>query len=363
MGMKKLIIGGEFFYSPTIWGSKRIFSLSDYLVGSFPEKHYSFSFGGYYSILQILKTIQIQPHEFVLLPSYLCPTILIPFKKCNVRYQFYRVNKNLQIDIEDLKKKLAGNAKAIFCINYFGFADSQETRNFLGSLKKQGMIIIEDCVQSFFSKIPTIGDFCFNSFRKFLPLDGSVILSDKKDAPIKQKSYPPYFFYKLMGQIIRYFHVVHHIFPTALFLHLFNVAEKSYYSTTSFSFNGYNRFILSRSDIDRLKKQRSRNFKVLLDTFSSIALFKTIPETVIPLGFPILIDGRDNVREKLAQRNIFCPIHWHLSEDIDRHAFKESWYLSEHVLTIPIAESVGDKGLNYLTETLHDMKLMSPLPA
>lgn len=361
--MKKLTIGGEYFYSPAVWFSKRIFSLSDYLTDAFPEKHYSFTFGGYYSILQILKTIKVQTNEFVLLPSYLCPTILIPFKKCMVTYQFYRIRENFEIDIEDIEKKIKPNVKALLFINYFGFPENPKVRSFLNALKSQGVLIVEDCVQSFFSDIPAIGDFIFNSFRKFLPLDGSVILSDKSVAPTNNKSYNLYFFYKLFGQIIRYFHVAHNFFPAAFFLWLFKTAEKHYYCNSTISFNGYNRFILSRCNIDRLKNERVLNFKTLLAWFPTIALFKKIPDSAVPIGFPILINNRDLVREHLAKKKIFCPIHWKLCEEIDRVEFKESWHISEHILTIPIAESLGETELKYIAENLNILNLIPALPS
>jgi|GEM_PF-1283981 len=361
--MKKIIVGGEFYYSPALLFSKRSFSLSDYLAHAFPEKKYSFSYGGYYSILQILKTIKIQANELVLLPSYICPTILIPFKKQGVKYQFYRIRENLEIDIDDIGEKMKPNVKALFFINYFGFPVHPKVKNFLNSLKSQGIIIIEDCVQSFFSDIPTIGTYTFNSFRKFLPLDGSVILSDKSVPPIDGKSYNQYFFYKLFGQIIRYLHVEYNVFPATFFLRLFKTAEKQYYSNSILLFNAYNRFILSRCNIDRLKRQRVSNFKDLLSRFPVVSLFKNIPDSVVPLGFPVLIRNRDLVHEKLAGKNIFCPIHWKLSPEVDRVEFKESWDIAEHILTIPINESVDEKELNYIVKTLNSLSLISALPA
>ena len=287
----------------------------------------------------------------------LFPTILIPFRKRNIKYRYFKINKNLEIDIKDLKSKINKNTKAVFFINYFGFSSKKATISFLKEIKEEKIILIEDSVQSFFSDIELIGDYSFNSFRKILPIDGSVIISNNKiKTTQKSKSFTTYFFLKSIGQDLRMLSNKFQILDLSnLFLNLFSLANKEYYKYTDINFNWWNKYILSKYGIEALKEKRLNNYKILLENFESIALFEKIENNIIPLGFPILVTNRDLFRRKLISKNMFCPIHWKLSDEIDKKEFKESWYMSENILTLPINENVSNVELNYLIQKVKEL--------
>ena len=69
-------------------------------------------------IYYILKSLNLKSR--VLLPSYLCNSMLVPFDELGVKYDFYNVDENLNIDITDLKKKIEKNTECVFVIHYFG---------------------------------------------------------------------------------------------------------------------------------------------------------------------------------------------------------------------------------------------------
>ena len=164
--MSRLFIGGEYFTSPGILFSGRKYSLETDLTNKFPGMFFSCYAGGNYSITRILQQLSLKDQDVVLLPSNLCPSILLPFKKAGINYRFYKINEKLEIDLEDLNKKLDKKSKAIYFINYFGFPQKQEVRTFLLELKKN-IVLIEDAAQSFFSQFEVTGNFIFSSFRNF----------------------------------------------------------------------------------------------------------------------------------------------------------------------------------------------------
>jgi dTDP-4-amino-4,6-dideoxygalactose transaminase len=355
--MKKKFIGGEYFYYPSIIFKKKKFDLDSYLNKKYLKKYFYFTGGGYYSIFQIVKEIEFEDNQGILLPSYLCPTILIPFKKYHVKYNFYRINENLEIDINDLKKKINKNIKAVFFINYFGVPPKEEVISFLKEIKKKKIILIEDIVHSFFSDIELIGNYCFNSFRKFLPIDGSVIISNKKMKYIhNSQAYTNYFFLKAIGQHLRMVDNELRIFNFSnAFLKLFKSAIENYYKHTNVNFNWYNKYILSRFDINTLKTKRFNNYVNMLKNFKNIALLGEIKDNIVPLGFPIIIHkNRDRLRNYLIHNNVFCPIHWKLTGEINKNKFKESWFLSENILTLPINESVSNAEMKYLIQKVEE---------
>ena len=64
--------------------------------------------------------------DTVLLPSYLCYSILMPFRRMGVRIEYYRVDADLAVDWEDLERKAVklGSRAAVVIVNYFGFPES-----------------------------------------------------------------------------------------------------------------------------------------------------------------------------------------------------------------------------------------------
>ena len=111
----------------------------------------------------------------ILLPAYLCPSIVIAFQRCGLAWDYYAVNADLSIDLDDLAKKVAG-FKAVYLINYFGFYHNLATRLFFKQLQENGILVIEDNAQAGFSDHPS-GDFVLNSIRKLAPFDGGYLIT------------------------------------------------------------------------------------------------------------------------------------------------------------------------------------------
>lgn len=339
---KKIVpIGGEPYYSPSIIFQSKKSDVKDYFQSKYQDKEITFTYGGYYSIKLILDEITVSEDEHVLLPSYLCPTILLPFKEKNIRYSFYKITKELKIDTEDLKAKVNQRTKAVFFINYFGFDISIEEKNLLEKLKDNGVILIQDLVQCFFADANMLfGNFAFNSFRKFFPVEGSCIISDKK-LVLKQSRFNwLYFFNKLLGRYYRYKHFNSEL-PASSFLKRFSKANSLYHKEGNSGMTFYDEFILNKFDFKKSFQIRRMNFLFLLGELKSVALFNELDNNESPLVFPIVVKNPKDLKRKLLDKNIFCPVHWNLSEEIDKEQYSDSWWLSEHTLSIPINSDIN----------------------
>jgi len=271
----------------------------------------------------------------------MCPTILFPFKELDIKYEFYRVDRNLIIDIDDLAKRVNEKTKAAFFINYFGFNQPDKVKNVLIKLKELGIIIVQDVVQDFY--VPNeeiIGDYAFISFRKFFPCEGSVIISNDEigDVVIKGKN-KAYFSDKLKGRFWRYCHYKYGC-NEKRFLVAFENAHDAYHLPKNIKFRSYDEYVLNRIDFEKDKETRQNNFKILLEHFSNSAVFKSLPDNVVPLVFPVFVNDRNNFKRKLRENNIFCPVHWRLSDEVENNEYKESWRLSENILSIPINTNI-----------------------
>jgi len=255
---------------------------------------------------------------------------------------YYRVDKNLQIDLDFISDNFDNNCKAFFFIDYFGFPHNKETNDFIINLKGKGVTIIQDIVQSFFPLYELIGDYCFNSFRKYIPVDGSIILCNSEINIVKTKSRNKYSLYKHFGRLLRYVAYYTNVDLSKVFLKYLNKAESYYYDYTNTNLTFYNNYLIKKIDLAVIRENRRTLFERLLNDFYNLALFKELPENVTPLGFPIIVGKRDSIKKKLANMNIYCPVHWELPHDLPNNTYPESLSLSQNILTLPLNCGVGE---------------------
>lgn len=302
----------------------------------------TFLSGGQSSLNFIMKHLQLKEDEIILLPSYLCPTIIQNLERHHAGYRFYMVNLDLSINLDDLKAKIAQNkVKGVFFIDYFGFYHQADTLAYLKSLKEKGIILIEDAAQMLWlEKKEFVGDFTFNSYRKFLPIDASIVLSDQVETyDGKADAY-----YALMneGRLRITAYVKYGLGNVEDFVRLFSKADEVYGKSTEI--NGMmeiSRQLLSKLDIDHIGQVRRRNYGYLFDRLCDVdhitPLFdKNRLGDQIPIGLPVLIKDRDRVRKALRTKAIFCPAHWPLLQEKWINEYQDSIALAENLMTLPI---------------------------
>ena len=156
------------------------------------------------------------------------------------------------------------------------------------------------------------------------------------------------------ARFLRFINVKFSLDATKMFLKLIarSDTEKYYYQNNNSSFSLISKILLSKFSFESIKTNRRKFFNEIVEILKEKSVFKTLTDNAIPLGVPIIIDARDDVRKQLIDKNIFCPIHWILSEEIDKKEFAESWELSKRILTIPIRESFNKLEMQYLVNNL-----------
>ena len=346
-------IGGEFWYSEDIVSHNKNLTMGNEI------NDFVLLDGGQSAIEFILKDINLSMSDFVMVPSYLCPTILYKFNQLHINYLFYKINSKLQIDINDIKENITNyNVKAILFIDYFGFFHDDETLKFLKSLKKKEIFLIEDAVQMLWNKRldKFIGDYIFNSYRKFFPTDGSFVIT--KNISSFDFTESQYSEIVQKARVNKTNYINNHLESQADYLHLFSKADKEYYQINHINgmSNVEKRYIMS-IDFDLVSKLRINNYNYLHDKLALVEdieiLFsrKLIGEN-IPLTLPIRINNRDKVREKMKESLIFCPIHWDLSNESWTKKYPESVELSNTILSLPIDWRYCKKDMDLIIDNI-----------
>ncbi|MBW6409469.1 DegT/DnrJ/EryC1/StrS aminotransferase family protein [Clostridium weizhouense] len=315
--------------------------------------------GGKSAIEFILNDINFKENEILALPSYLCPTIIEVVENIGIKYEFYEINQKLELKIETLKNLIAKfNVKVVFFIDYFGFYQKENVRSFLKSLKSQKIILIEDAVQSFWIKRQQrfIGNYIFNSYRKFLPIDGSIVLCNKN---IELESVEDdYFNIVEQAREKKRKFISEGTGEERDFLKLFDRAHREYYKRKKvYRINQKYKEFLNHIPVEALIKKRKENYKYLFSNLKNISDIEFIYDdedlnNSIPLAFPIFLINRDYVRKELMKNNIYAPIHWDLREEKWIKNFEASLNISKNILSLPIDWRYGIENMDYLVRTL-----------
>jgi len=297
-------------------------------------------------------SLRLTPSDEVLLPSYLCEDVMIPFVERGVRVIFYGVSSCLEADWEDIRRKVCPRTKALLLIHYFGFSQSS-TITFMSQTYPE-ISLIEDCSHALLSRRDGAwlwggADVSVASLRKLLPLpDGGLIARRPKcvsgGAPVVfRRSLRHGLFVGcrvaaagLKGLWLRY-----PFFPKRLFRRLFSWSEGLLSASPKPArMSCLSRRLLCSADLEAVIATRRRNYAYLLENLQADEtvrpLFPHLEEGVCPLGFPVLATDRDGLAQALIRERIYPPVHWELPRSVDRREFAEAWSVSDRILTLPV---------------------------
>lgn len=354
---KKRYIGGDLEINPLTFNHKSCEILL--------EQYYLFS-SGRAALKRLLN--EINPESPVLLPSYLCGSLLQPFIELDIPYTFYQVNYRFNIDTELLTKKLnTKNYSLILCIDYFGFVNTElfnVIRRVAGDLT-----VVEDCTH--LSLVPALlgeynyrGDYIFGSLRKTLPVpDGGFILKNKSIALSPPSShFSEFCSLKYIAKTMRYLYIHSGHNDTVMEQFYMKQLQNSELLLDSeietCGMSDISRLLLVHMDFRSVFLLRRENYKHLLGLFNNtprIADYVFIPFNAIydfdmPYMFPIFVlrVSRNSVRNKMAEKNIYTSIIWNLPQQLQNVDNEESIRVSETILCLPIDQRYNIDDINYL---------------
>jgi len=134
-----------------------------------------------------LQALKLQPGQAVLLPAFVGWSIregsgvFDPVAELGIDYVFYRMTKQLHIDMEDVAKCFMENDIAVaVIIHYYGYVDPAYD-DFTVTAHNAGAVVLEDEAHSMLSDIVggicgRAGEACIYSLHKILPVDDGGVL-------------------------------------------------------------------------------------------------------------------------------------------------------------------------------------------
>jgi hypothetical protein len=252
----------------------------------------------------------------ILLPDYLCDSIVDAVKLTSLPFEFYTIDSDLSINIDSVKEKYS-DGSLVLIINYFGGADIH------GEIRKIKMInpnasIILDNAQAFFSMFETFDvDFMLTSFRKQLPVpDGAWVLS-RYDGLFQCHEPNSFAQYKLGGGILKSLKSPDAV-TDEVYLDLFKKGDslilKNVYSRISdITIN-----ILNDIDFAAIRQRRIENSQYLIQGLLKLGITPILDfkNNSVPLFVPVFFNNRDHLRHELRKHGVFSPAHWPKCEEV-----------------------------------------------
>ncbi len=160
------------------------------------DKKATFFNSGRAGLYEILKNINIQEEDEVIIQSMTCLAVPMPILWHKAKPIYADIDDNTYcIDLEDVKKKITEKTKAIVVTHMFGKKMQLEKfRKYIDELNKnreKKIYLIEDCAHILDPNMKIYGDYAFFSFAQDKPVScmtGGAVLGDIKNSDIEEMS-------------------------------------------------------------------------------------------------------------------------------------------------------------------------------
>ncbi len=323
-------IGSEFWDVPTCYDRNFLFTESP---------HWFLS--GRSALKAIIADIQQGDKQVnsISLPSWCCDSIIRPFLEVGIEVTFYPVF-GVEQHLENI------TTDAVLLMDFFGYTGYSHLDNYSG-------VVIRDITHSLFSKQYDDADYYCGSLRKWAGFyTGGYAWGLKNPLPQLPEN-PEYV--RLRREAME--------------------AKKSYMEGTSDSKDFLKTFaqaedMLDHCGIEGMDKQdhdwvrtlnvkfirdcRRYNASILLEAFERIVIFKDFKDCDCPMFVPILVPHglRDNLRKYLIGHQIYCPVHWPVTEY--HHLTAEERFIYNNELSLVCDQRYDGDDMHRLIDTIYE---------
>lgn len=303
-----------------------------------------------YSILQSLKERHIKR---VLLPDYLCSTIVTTVVSSQLEYDFYSLNESLLPDIVNIGSK-ADESTAILIINYFGMQDLSSSASAVKKLSEKIPVIVDD-VQALYSYLTSELsdiDYSFTSLRKWLPVPDGGLVQSKNNLITTPDNVNSFWVKKLNGLALKSMRADIRDMDE-VYLRLLEDGENMIDQFLAARGSEVTQMVFEHTDLEAVATKRRNNASFILSGLKNIGIEPIIAprHDSVPFFIPLVLENRDMVRKELFRQNIFCPVHWPLD------GLKLDWgaYMAAHELSIIIDQRYDIDDLRRILSVLEQI--------
>lgn len=318
-------------------------------------------------IEELLRQLKTQIGGVVLLPDFLCTTVSDAVARAGVEIRLYKISKDFSPDIGEIESQIRSGVRAVYIVHYFGKKLSEAEWEAICRWRNSGILVIEDITMSLLSEDAGrvgFGDFILGSIRKWLPVsDGGFVCSREHTLPVceRQGGVSNYSYYYFVTQFLKQKYLAEGESDKMLkeeYMSFYAVStdelfsDYGIYPITELSYN----YILN-CDLEDIKRQRIQNYDFLYEHFINMSDIRPLikrEKGYVPFGMVISCEKRDALRQYLVDRDIYCNIHWNLSDK--EKMGTDARILSKTILTIPCDQRYGRAEMEHIINTIDEWR-------
>ena len=293
------------------------------------------------ALLAGLRALGIGPGDDVLLPAYLCESVVTPVETIGAWPVYFPTSRNLDVDPAAVEAAITPRTRAVVLIHYFGFPGPVEAVRTI--CQRRGIALIEDCAHALYGRLGdrplgAFGDLAIFSPWKSLPLpDGGLLVLNRPDltttAPDDEPALPRTavrLAYRSLGtveQAIGWSPRLRLLRRSDLRRDLHQRVSAGPVDLLRGSTVAWR--LLAGTRAARVVGPRRRNYARLLDACRDLRwarpLFEDLPDGVCPIGLPLVAEDRDRWRDCLLERGVNVRTYWeHLPPTVDLAQFPDA---------------------------------------
>lgn len=317
-----------------------------YLTGLKKYGYTTWLRSGREGLLLVAKQIKRGNKPVVLFPAYCCWSMSAPFEKAGWNIVYYRLKKDLTVDIDYLKELLRKhNPEAVLTMNFYGSAITDDAVKTVKSFSPN-CVCVEDfshCTFSFDVIYNPHVDYYVSSIRKSIGVtDGSIVISKEAiDTSSVKKEVTPFTTNRQSAQLSKYRYTrTHSSIEKQAFLSVLGDEEKRLdnFNDEVFWISSIGKLMVESVNGEEIRRARCQNMSHALDLLQGkVELIPGIEKSIngAPFSLPILVNERPKVQKELAQKGVYAPVLWPICDEA-RSVCPLSAYAADHMLSIPI---------------------------
>jgi perosamine synthetase len=337
------------------------------LFDAFPEERTELYASGRDAFARALEGLEIRPGEHVLLPAYICRSLLPSLRNRGVEVDLYRVDRGLRVDLDSVRDGLKAGASGVVVAHYFGVPGPVE--EVAGLCREFGAALIEDAVHLVApGPLPGLDRHAaVFSFRKWVPApDGGAVVwaarRASKGTP-SPKPATPRDLVRLAYLSVNALEVATGLGLRLLLLRSARMRKRLNRRDEEWVVPGRPRPIssvalrvLGRTDVRTLAATRHRHSARLAAARLGRGTQQfwapgAMPQ--VPFVFPVLAEARDAVLARLQWRGINARIYWErLPTPLVDIVGDEAQWVSSRLLCLPVHQALSDAQVERMVDTL-----------
>lgn len=394
--LQKLFATGQVFLAPPLRVSdaRKPAVQSPGFPLSLPESQRMACFNGSAALSQLAEQAGLGQGDVLLMPAYVCGAELGPFEAKGCGFRTYNIQRDLQVDLDDLNRQLNEHAvQAVLITHYFGFAQRQMAE--ISQLcQNHSVLLIEDCAHALFctdgtTPVGQFGDYAIFSPRKSLPLtEGGLLVSNRKDlkaqnprkdAPLipvldrlinalvnARKASVDDSFSKTLNAMTQLV-----LLPPSFAVKAMRLLGQRFFADWlspelegdqavplySLKMSNLSDGMLNRADGEEVKRLRQQNYSHWLSCVEGVAgctaLIPEISTGCCPLYFPVVTSDPAEVVEALQEQGIEAYQWWsnqHPAVDLARYPQVQK--LKQEVVALPVHQGLEAADIDRMVSAL-----------